>query len=110
MTTNYTTLTEDEFDARYPLILNHLDPNASWAIGDAGGCLFETYGQELEFVRQQNPRAVWTLIDGEDGDQFLVSGVCFVNRIGYLVSTALVPEDVCIVVRLPSSNEEENEA
>jgi len=26
-------MTEDEFDARYPLRRNHLNPHASWACG-----------------------------------------------------------------------------
>ena len=27
-------MTEDEFDTRYPLVINHLNPNASWGFGD----------------------------------------------------------------------------
>ena len=63
-------ITEDEFDATYSLLPNHLNPNASWATGDGPGCLFETYGDELDFVRRQDPRTVWTLLDGDDGNQF----------------------------------------
>ena len=74
-------ITEDEFDARYPLVPNHLNPNASWGFGDSGGCLFETYGEELAFVRSQDQRYVWTFIDGDDG-QYVVSGMHFINRIG----------------------------
>jgi hypothetical protein len=106
MSTLYITLSEDEFDIRYPVISNHLNPAATWAFGDAGGCLFETYGEEFKFVRRQDPRAVWTLIDGDDGDQHLVSGCHFVNRIGYVISTTLVPRDVHITVRLPSPKDE----
>ena len=84
--TNIIDLTEDEFDAAYPLRPNHLNPNASWAIGDGPGCLFETYGEELAFVRTQDPKTVWTLLDGDDGDLYLVSGYHFVNRIGYRVA------------------------
>ena len=36
-------LTEDEFDEQYPLVANHLNPNATWGIVDGKGCLFETY-------------------------------------------------------------------
>lgn len=94
-------ISEDEFDDRYPLLLNHLNPHASWAFGDGPGCLFESYGEELEFVRQQDPRTVWTLVDGDDGDQYLLSGFHFVNRIGYLVSTVAIPEEADIQVRIP---------
>jgi hypothetical protein len=95
--------TEDEFDANYKLRTNHLNPNASWAFGDAGGCLFETYGDEFAFVRRQDPRYVWTLLDGDDGDQFVASGMHFVNRVGYLISKVPVPEGVFIEARIPSS-------
>lgn len=93
-------MSEDEFDDRYTLLVNHLNPNASWCIGDAPGCMFETYGEELEFVRKQDPRTVWTLVDGDDGDQYLTNGFHFVNRIGYLVSTVAVPEEIDIEVRI----------
>jgi hypothetical protein len=66
MTNAPTEISEDEFDARYALMANHLNPNAGWAYGDCPGCLFETYGQELAFVRQQDPRTVWTLTDGNE--------------------------------------------
>jgi hypothetical protein len=98
---------EDEFDQQYPLLTNHLNPNASWAFGESGGgCLFETFGEELAFVRRQAPETIWTLIDGEDGDVYIVSGFHFVNRVGYLISTVPVPEDVFIEVRLPSEPDE----
>ncbi len=102
-------ITEDEFDARFPLLTNHLNPNASWGSGKEGGCLFETYGEELEFVRQQNPLTVWTLVDGDGDDQYLVSGFHFVNRIGYLISTVALPEEVDIEVRIPNGNADDPE-
>jgi hypothetical protein len=104
-------MTEEEFDTRYPLLRNHLNPNASWVYGQGPGCLFETYGEELEFVQRQDPSTVWTLVDGDDGDQYLVSGFHFVNRIGYLISTVPVPEDIDIQVHIPiqSLNDEEKQ-
>lgn len=102
MTTTFINITEDEFDSRYPLIANHLNTHAGWAFNDDRGCLFETYGEELDFVRLQDPRTVWTLIDGEDGDLYVISGCHFVNRIGYLVSTVPVPDETEIQVHLTS--------
>jgi len=102
-------MTEEEFDDQYTLITNHLNPHASWVYGDRPGCLFETYGEELEFVRQQDPSSVWTLVDGDDGDQYLVSGYHFVNRIGYLVSTLAVPEGVDIEVHLSMQTDPSDE-
>ena len=88
-----TVMTEDDYDQMYPLVTNHLNPNASWAFGDGPGCLFETYGEELAFVRSQDLRTIWTLVDGDDGNQYVLSGYHFVNRIGYLISTVAFPED-----------------
>jgi hypothetical protein len=95
-------ISEDAFDDHYPLKVNHLNPNASWGLGEGGGCLFETYGEELAFVQQQHPSAVWTFVDGDESDQYLLSGFHVVNRIGYLVSAVPVPEGVSIQVRIPS--------
>src|SRR5438105_2970914 len=110
MTNNLIEITEDEFDTRFPLRTNRFNPHASWALGEGGGCLFETFGEELDFVRNQLPSTVWTLVDGEDGDMYLLSGIHFVNRIGYLVSLAAIPEGVDIQVRIPMQPEEEEAA
>jgi hypothetical protein len=106
MTETFTELSEDEFDALYPLVPNHLNPSAGWAPGEGRGCLFETYGEELEFVRRQDPRTIWTMLDGDDGDLYLASGYHLVNRIGYLVSTVAVPESVSIEVHTPTERED----
>lgn len=98
-------LTEDQFEARYPLVPNHLNPNASWE-----GCLFETCGDEWEFVRQQDESKVWTLIEDGEGGECIVSGVHLVNRLGYLVSTVRVPEGTSFEVGLPTSDDDDPEA
>jgi hypothetical protein len=106
MTTTFIEMTEDDFDTQHPLVTNHLNPNASWAFNDDRGCLFETYGEELAFVRQQDPRTVWTLLDGDDGDLYVASGYHFVNRIGYLVSTVPVPDETDIQVHIPTESDD----
>ncbi len=58
---------------------NQFDDNASW-----NGYMFETYGDEVEFVAKQADNLVWTWVDGDDGT-FLQAGPHFVNRIGYFV-------------------------
>jgi len=88
-------LTEDEFDARFHLITNPFNPNAGW-----NGCVFETFGQELAYIRKQPPACIWTLIDGDDGGLWLVSGYHHVNRVNYLISKEPVPENQTIQVRL----------
>jgi len=65
----------------YRPIKNHINKNASF-----GGCLFETYGEEREFVRQQATENIWTIIEGDDGELYTIAGFHFVNRIGFLLT------------------------
>ena len=110
MTSTIIELAEEAFAAQYKLRTNPLNPHAGWAKGEGAGCLFETYGDELAFVREQDPRTVWTLSDGGDGGQYVVSGFHLVNRLGYLVSTLPVPEGTTIRVHIPMPSEETAEA
>jgi Zn ribbon nucleic-acid-binding protein len=81
---------EDAFVERFRPIVNHINPNASFDFG-YGGCIFETYGEEYEFVCAQNPRCIWTLIEA-DGGLYAESGMHIVNRLGYFISeTPLEP-------------------
>jgi hypothetical protein len=109
MTDSFIELSEDEFDDLFPLIQNHLNTTASWAFGDGPGCLFETYGEELEFVRRQDPLKVWTLVDGDDGDLYVISGPHFVNRVGNLISTVPIAEDVTMQVHIEMDHDEDPE-
>jgi hypothetical protein len=64
----------------YHLVRNHLNKNAS-----CDGCLFETYGAEFEFIRQQPVTRVWTLAEF-DGTDIVQAGLHFVNRLGYFLT------------------------
>ena len=44
-------------------------------------------------------------MDGDDGDQYVLSGYHLVNRIGYLISTIPFPEDADILVTIPSNSD-----
>jgi hypothetical protein len=47
---------------------------------------FETYGEEIEYVRQQDPAYIWTLCD--DGEvSYIAQGFRWVNRICYLIAS-----------------------
>lgn len=67
----------DEWEAKYIPIKNHLVEENEQA--------FETYGIELEFVRSQPDNKVWTEVDGDDDNTYLVNGYHHVNRIRYFV-------------------------
>jgi hypothetical protein len=77
-------LTDDQFWEQFKPVKNHLDNNASY-----DGHMFETYGQEHEFILEQNkanPLTIWTLVDGESGSCLIVNGWHYVNRMGYFVT------------------------
>jgi hypothetical protein len=89
------TLTEDQFAREYQPQPNHFDDNASW-----DGCMLETYGEELDYVKtvfQHTPRRVWTVLDC-DGETIVVSGFHYVNRMGYIITENPAPEGLDIEV------------
>lgn len=47
---------------------------------------FETYGAELDFVLKADPRTVWTIADGDDGNLWVSQGYHLVNRVHYMIS------------------------
>ena len=85
----------DEFEETYKPVQNHIDKNASW-----NGCMFETYGDERDFVVKHglaNHHTVWTIVtivpdeeynkDGEPNPSTaIISGYYVVNRVGYLIT------------------------
>ncbi len=90
-------LDEADYFWRFPLRCN---PRS-------GDEFFETYGDDLAFIRRQNPRTIWTLIDDDHGGQYILSGLRTVNRIGLYVSVTPAPEGACIVVLLPKNSSPE---
>lgn len=85
------TLTDTEWADTYKPITNHLDTDAS-----VDGTMFETYGDELDFVRSQDPSKIWTYADDDYGNPYIASGYSLVNRIGYFI-TEVSHEDLVIV-------------
>ena len=71
----------DAWDAKYQPIQNHFDPKE--------GIKFETYGEELDYVLKiayTEPKKIWTLVDGDDGNLYIASGYHLVNRINYFIT------------------------
>jgi hypothetical protein len=90
---NFIEMDFDEWCATYKPIKNHIDTNASF-----DGEMFETYGDEVEFVKSQSPENIWMYGDGDDGGGYLWSGWGFVNRIGYFITEVPCPPDTKIQV------------
>lgn len=47
--------------------------------------MYETFGEELEFIKTVNNAHVWTWVQGDMSD-LIVAGISFVNRLGYYVT------------------------
>ena len=77
---NFIEMDFEEFVETYKPITNHIDEHASF-----DGLMFETYGDDLEFVTQQPNSCVWTELDGDDG-VYIVTGYHLANRISYYVT------------------------
>ncbi len=103
MTQNRMTLTEEKFLELYRPLPNELNDNASFDFGD-GGCLYETYGAELEHIKLQSKSFVWTIIEGEES-LVIVNGVYLVNRLGYLITAEPWQDDIHIEIELEKGDE-----
>jgi hypothetical protein len=95
---NFIELTFDEWLDTYKPITNHLDSNASFQNEDGSGIMFETYGEEVEFVKSANPNNIWMYGSGDDGGTYIWSGWGFVNRLGYFITEVPFPENTMIQV------------
>jgi len=74
------TMTFEIFEKTYKPIKNPFVQDSSYY-----GCMFETYGVELAHVREQDVKKIWTLIDGENDNWYIVPGYSIVNRFGYFI-------------------------
>lgn len=87
-------LSEETFNSMFSLVFNHLDANASF-----DGYAFETFGDELTFVKKQPINRIWTIVEGVD-HLWIQSGYHYVNRLCYLVSEEPVPDNMNYFVRI----------
>lgn len=107
-------LTEEQFDEKFKLQINHIvrakQPSsvADEDICSFDGCMFETYGEELEYVKEMaKQNRVITILEGDDEsdeqdymNMFYTSGMHHVNRIGYLITTEPIDDNFEFEVKL----------
>jgi hypothetical protein len=62
--------------------------------------MFETYGDEVEFVKSQSPANIWMYGSGDDGGTYIWNGWGFVNRLGYFITEVPCPDDLTIQVQV----------
>jgi hypothetical protein len=87
----------EDFIETYKPIRNHLDENASH-----DGYMFETYGDEYEFVKSSPEKNIWMYGDGDDGGSYIWSGWGFVNRLGYFITEVPFPDNTTIQIKVSS--------
>jgi hypothetical protein len=65
---------------------------------DGDGRMYETYGEDMNYINSMPVSFVWTLIDGDEGQPLIVNGRAFVNRVGYyLTKKPHNPNDIIVV-------------
>ncbi len=95
-------ITEEDWVMDYQPIENHIEPNSSFE-----GHMFETYGEELDFVLSHDIHNIWTYIDGDSGNPLIVNGYSLVNRIGYFITEIPWADEDEINVSLVDYDEED---
>lgn len=74
------TITYEKFVETYKPIKNHIIQDAPY-----NGCMFETYGIELAHVREQDNKNIWTIINCENEESWIIPGYHIVDRFGYIL-------------------------
>jgi len=99
------TMTYEQWVAKFKPTYNHLVRDASFE-----GMMFETYGNELDFVLQVVNKGgkllVWTYIDGDNGT-YIVEGYRLVNRIGYFICDVPFEESTAYEVEVSKDDDTE---
>lgn len=88
-------LTYDEWVEQYKPFTNHLTNE---------GFAYETYGDELDYITQQDDNFIWTEMDGDEGVS-IVEGYHLVNRIQYYITQ--VPHEAGKSYEIPISIDKE---
>ena len=47
--------------------------------------MYETYGEEHDYIKSMHPNFVWTYVNGDMCD-LIVAGYAYVNRLGYYIT------------------------
>ena len=100
---NFIEMDYDEWLKTYKPIYNHIEPNASFQDETGQGIMFETYGDEVLFVKSQDPAKIWTYGDGDDVGGYIWNGWSFINRIGYFITEVPCPENTTIQIQVDDS-------
>jgi hypothetical protein len=85
------TITEEQFEKEFHSLLDHVPDN----IDDL----------ERDLGRSSDANHLWTYVDGDEGGQYLIAGVHWVNAWGFAVTEN--PHDFDVEVEIESAEDEE---
>lgn len=73
----------EEFIETYKPIKNPFVQDSSY-----DGCMFETYGEEVEYVKSSefSDTQIWAIINCENEEMWIIPGYHFVNCFGYFIT------------------------
>lgn len=99
-------MTWDEFCTEFHPIPSRIDMQSAGGISESNGktethYMFETYGEDLEFVKNRSnshPGTVWTYLDDGNGGTMIGDGMHVVNRLGYYVTALPARPGVAYVI------------
>lgn len=86
----------EAFEKEFKPKKNHLVPT--------NGYNYETYGDEVAYIKSLDPKYVWTWVEG-DMSSLLVNGMAYVNRFSYHVCEVPWDENVDYQVLLSVETE-----
>ncbi|NRA89086.1 MAG: hypothetical protein HRU28_17260 [Rhizobiales bacterium] len=78
---NIFTMNWAAWENKYKPVTNHIDDNASY-----DGFMFKTYGKELDFIKDQEPLVIWTILENDNGVLIVSNGYYLGNRMGYIIT------------------------
>lgn len=82
----------DSFVEEFEPMPNQFNKDASFC-----GYMFETYGEESEFIKlesQKNPKNIWTALDDDERGVVIINGYYVLDSIGYFISKKEFPDGV----------------
>lgn len=91
----------EQFESEYKPQQNHITKREEF-----NGWLFETYGDDLEYIKtvaKESPERVWTIV-GPDVLS-VINGFHYVNRFGYIITE--LPADLMDVVCVIDEEDQE---
>ena len=92
MSSDLVSMDYDTFCESFKPIKNHLNSNAP-----EDGCMFETFGEELDYVikvAKNTPNKVLTILEDDEGRWCIGEGYHLVNRLGYLITEESFDEKI----------------